>query len=89
MVVLCTALMPSTTAHRIGEILGIELDENSFFKTRDPLGDPISSTRKGIFIAGYCAGPKDIPESVIQASGASARASEVIAQAGAGGGTVT
>jgi heterodisulfide reductase subunit A len=82
MVVLCTALMPSTTAHRIGEILDIEIDENGFFRAQNPLGDPVSSTRAGIFIAGYCAGPKDIPESVTQASGASARASEVIAQAG-------
>lgn len=84
MVVLCTALKPSSTASKIGEILKIELDDNGFFKAKDPLGDPVSSARKGIYIAGYCAGPKDIPESVTQASGASARASEIIAQVGGG-----
>jgi len=84
MVVLCTALMPSSTSPRIGEILGIELDEYGFFKAKDSLGDPVNSTKEGIFIAGYCAGPKDIPESVSQASGASAKASEVIAQTGSG-----
>ncbi|UCH89178.1 MAG: CoB--CoM heterodisulfide reductase iron-sulfur subunit A family protein [Thermoplasmata archaeon] len=84
MVVLCTALMPSSTAPKMGEILGIELDEYGFFCAKDPLANPVCSTKKGIFIAGYCAGPKDIPESVAEASGASARASEVIAQSGGG-----
>jgi len=74
MLVLSTAIIPSPGNKRLGEVLGIEVDENGFFKQDSLLTDPIQSTRKGIFLAGCIQGPKDIPDSVSMASGAAAKA---------------
>ncbi len=74
MLVLSTAIMPNKANKRLGEILGIEVDENGFFKQDSLLTDPIQSTRKGVFLAGCIQGPKDIPDSVSMASGAAAKA---------------
>ena len=78
-VVLCPALIPKTENKRLAEEMGIELDEASFFKAKDLLTAPMDTTSAGIYICGYCQSPKDIPESVAQASGAAARAAETIA----------
>jgi len=74
MLVLSTAIIPSPGNKKLGEILGVEVDENGFFKQDSLLTDPIQSTRKGIFLAGCIQGPKDIPDSVSMASGAAAKA---------------
>jgi heterodisulfide reductase subunit A len=79
LVVLCPALIPKTENKRLAEEMGIELDDASFFKAKDLLTAPMDTTSAGIYICGYCQGPKDIPESVAQASGAAARAAETIA----------
>jgi len=79
LVVLCPALIPRQGNERLAEILKIELDEHAFFKAKDSLLEPIDTNLLGVFICGYCQGPKDIPESVAQASGAAARAAETIA----------
>jgi len=78
-VVLCPALVPRAANKEVGVILGLELDEYSFFKPKDPLFAPVDTNVPGVFICGYCQSPKDIPESVAQASAAAARAAEVIA----------
>jgi len=78
MAVLCTALVPRLDNKELADILGVELDEYGFFKAKDPLHAPVDTTVPGIFICGYCQGPKDISESVAQASGAAGRATEVI-----------
>ena len=74
MLVLSTAIMPNKDNKRVGAALGIDVDENGFFKQDSLLTDPIQSTRKGIFLAGCIQGPKDIPDSVSMASGAAAKA---------------
>ncbi len=79
LVVLCPALIPKTENKRLAEEMGIELDDASFFKAKDLLTAPMDTTSAGIYICGYCQSPKDIPESVAQASGAAARAAETIA----------
>jgi len=78
-VVLCPALIPRATNKELGTILGLELDEYGFFKPKDYLFAPVDTNVPGVFICGYCQSPKDIPESVAQASAAAARAAEVIA----------
>jgi heterodisulfide reductase subunit A len=78
LVVLCPALVPRVTNKELAEILGLELDEYGFFKSGDILYAPVNTNKQGIFICGYCQGPKDIPESVAQASGAAAKAAEAI-----------
>jgi len=59
--------------------LGIELDENGFVKTPDSPSQPLDTTRPGIFACGYVHSPRDIPDSVTQASGAAGRVAEGVA----------
>ncbi len=75
MAVLAVALVPRKGVTEFARVLGIELDEFSFFAT-NPFS-PMETTRAGIFVCGYCEGPADIPESVAQASGAAAKASQI------------
>jgi len=79
--VLAISLAPRRGAKELASLLGIGLDEYNFIKT-DPFAMS-DTTRAGIFACGYCRGPADIPESVAQASGAAARAAEVVAQTSA------
>ncbi len=74
MVVLSAAIVPSSGNEKLAEILDVELDENGFFESKDTLTAPMDSTRDGIYLAGCSQAPKDIPDSVAQASGAAARA---------------
>lgn len=77
MVVLCTALVPSESVQTLASVLGVELDEYNFFKLKDPF-DPTETTRAGIFVAGYCQAPRDIPECIAHGSAAASRALEVV-----------
>jgi heterodisulfide reductase subunit A len=76
MVVLATTLVPSGKNVQLAETVGVDLDRFGFFKLRDETFHPIESTRPGIYLAGYCAGPADIPESVAMGSAAAAKAVE-------------
>ncbi|MBN2335197.1 CoB--CoM heterodisulfide reductase iron-sulfur subunit A family protein [Candidatus Bathyarchaeota archaeon] len=78
MVVLCTALAPSRGNPSLAEVLGAELDKHGFFRQPDPLMAPLSTTRGGVFVCGFSNGPKDIPDSIAEASGAAAMASALI-----------
>ena len=78
MVVLSTALIPSECSKGLAKILDIELDENGFFKIKDKLQTPVDSTKNGIFLAGFCESPKDIPECVAQGSASAGRVFEVL-----------
>jgi len=79
LVVLAQAMIPQIT-RELAEILGIELDENGFVKIPDKLLQPLDTTRPGVFACGYVHSPRDIPDSVVQASGAAGRAAQVIAE---------
>jgi heterodisulfide reductase subunit A len=72
LVVLSAGLQPPADAREIAEKFGIELTENGFAAKR-PF-DPVGSTREGVYVCGPFAEPKDIPETVMEASSASARA---------------
>jgi len=88
MVILATACVPSASTPKLAELMGLELEENGFFKT-DPI-IPLDTSRPGVFVCGCAQGPMDIPESVAQASSAAARAAEIVAtvpKAAAGGGS--
>jgi heterodisulfide reductase subunit A-like polyferredoxin len=74
LVVLSTTIIPNKSNEKLAEIFQIELDNYGFFKERHINALPIDSTRSGIYIAGCALGPKDIPDSVAEASGAAARA---------------
>jgi len=68
LVVLATPLVPSNGTSKLAEILDTEVDEYSFYKEKTYYEKSISS-REGIFLAGFCQGPMDIPETVADASG--------------------
>ena len=74
MVVLSSAMIPSAGTRELAGVLGIEVDSDGFFKAMDSLTEPVSSTRLGVLLCGCACGPKDIPDSVAQASAASAKA---------------
>jgi heterodisulfide reductase subunit A len=78
LLVLSTAIIPNRDNKRLGETLGVDVDENGFFKQQSLLNNPIQSTKEGVFLAGCIQGPKDIPDSVAMASGAAAKAVEPI-----------
>jgi heterodisulfide reductase subunit A-like polyferredoxin len=78
LVVLAQAMVPQITQD-LAKILGIDLDEDGFVKIPDKLVQPLDTTKPGIFACGYVHSPRDIPDSVTQASGAAGRAAEAIA----------
>jgi heterodisulfide reductase subunit A len=85
LVVLAQAMIPQITKE-FADILGIELNEDGFVKVPDKLAQPLDTTKPGIFVCGYVHSPRDIPDSVTQASGAAGRAAEEIASLGSRGG---
>jgi heterodisulfide reductase subunit A len=74
LVVLTCAMIPSAGTPDLAAALGIEVDKDGYFRLADPLADPVASTRQGVYLCGCASGPKDIPDSVAQASAAGARA---------------
>lgn len=76
MVVLSVGVESPDDAEAIARVADIELNHYNFCRTR--VDSPLSTTRDGVFVAGAFQGPKDIPESVTQASGVAAIASELL-----------
>jgi heterodisulfide reductase subunit A len=70
LVVLSVGMLPPKSAKDIADRFGIELNEFSFCRTSS--FEPVASSRDGIFVSGPFTEPKDIPETVMQASGAAA-----------------
>ncbi len=81
MVVLGTGLTARRDAGKVAQVFGISLSADGFFMEAHPKLRPVSTSVDGIFVAGCCQGPKDIPDTVAQAEGAAA---EVLALAGQG-----
>ncbi len=77
MVVLATGLQPPKSAKELSETFGFELNEHGFSLTNK--FTPLDTTKPGIYVCGAFSAPKDIPDSVAQASGAAVRASGMIA----------
>lgn len=73
MVVLATAIEPDPTAKRMATMLTASIDTNNFFTEAHPKLKPVESPTAGIYLSGVCQGPKDIPETVAQASAAAAK----------------
>jgi len=72
MVVLGTGLTKRRGAEKIAQIFGISQSADGFFMEAHPKLRPVATTVDGIFLAGCCQGPKDIPDTVAQASAAAA-----------------
>jgi heterodisulfide reductase subunit A len=76
MVVLAPAIIPSDGTPELAATLDVEVDDDGFFATTEDGGDMVETTRPGVYAAGCATGPKDIPDSVAEASGAASRALE-------------
>ncbi len=75
MVVLSVGLKPHPTLPSLSQVLSAPQDEFGFLETR------LLENRPGVFVCGVGAGPKDIPETVVEASAAAARVENLLAEA--------
>jgi heterodisulfide reductase subunit A len=72
-VVLMVGMEACEDAHEVARIVNISHDKDGWFIESHPKLEPVATTTDGIFIAGTCVAPKDIPDSVAQARAAAAR----------------
>jgi heterodisulfide reductase subunit A len=79
LVVLSTALIPPKNINMLKEAAALDLNKYNFVDTKPFTSEDTS--RQGVYVCGAVSEPKDIPETVIQASAAAARASELLAKA--------
>jgi len=80
MVVLGTGLTARHDAEKVAQVLGISQSADRFFMEAHPKLRPVATNVDGIFLAGCCQGPKDIPDTVAHASAAAAEAISLSAQ---------
>lgn len=73
MVVLATGLEPADDTKKLGRILGLKQSPDGWLMAMNSNTDPTGTSVGGIYIAGVCQGPKDIPDSVAQGSAAAAQ----------------
>lgn len=78
MVVLMNALEPQADAKELGLKAGISCSMAGWYTERHPKLDPVATMTDGVFVAGVCQGPKDIPASVAQGAAAAARVQGMI-----------
>ena len=80
MVVLATAVELQKDIKSLAQKMSLSMDGSGFFKELHPKLKPVETAVEGIFLAGCCQGPKDIPDTVAQAKGAAAAAAVPLAQ---------
>jgi heterodisulfide reductase subunit A2 len=80
MVVLAAGLEPRADSTEVGKRFGISCSTAGFFIEKHPKLDPVATMTEGVFVAGVCQGPKDIPASVAQGAAAAARVQGYIQQ---------
>ncbi len=73
LVILSVGLEPVDDSEKLAGLLGIARDEDGWYAEKDYNADPTGTERGGIYVAGVCQGPKDIPDTVAQASEVAAR----------------
>ncbi|MFC2124659.1 FAD-dependent oxidoreductase [Bacteroidota bacterium] len=72
MVVLAVGLIPSPETEDLSRMLGVQRDVDGWFSELDYNGSPTDTDKGGIYVAGMCQAPKDIPDTVAQASAVAA-----------------
>ncbi len=73
MVVLANAMVPARGVQQLAQKLNVGYDEHGFLSESHPKLRPVETNAAGVFVCGACQGPKDIPESVAQASAAAGK----------------
>ena len=72
MVILAVGLVPSPGTEELSRMLGVQKDIDGWFSELDYNGNPTDTDKGGIYVAGMCQAPKDIPDTVAQASAVAA-----------------
>lgn len=72
MVILSAALKPAAGAEELARKMSLSCDQGNFFLEKHPKLAPVEASSDGLFLAGACQGPKDIPDSVAQGAAAAA-----------------
>jgi len=72
MVILAVGLVPSEGVRDLARMLGLSLESDGWFRELNYNGSPTDTERGGVFVAGACQAPKDIPDTVAQASAVAA-----------------
>jgi heterodisulfide reductase subunit A len=80
MVVLCQAMIPSGSIKDMSSMMHLSLNDYQFVHIPDRLFHPVDTEIPGLFACGFCQAPQDIPDSVVQASAAAARAAEFVSK---------
>ncbi len=80
LIVLVPAMVPRKDSDKLARILRINASEDGFYLEAHPKLKPVDTSTNGIFIAGCCQAPKDIQDTVAQASGAAARAANILSK---------
>jgi heterodisulfide reductase subunit A2 len=80
MVILSAGLEPRADAKAVSKLFGISCSADGWYIEKHPKLDPVATMTDGVFIAGVCQGPKDIPSSVSQGAAAAARVLSIIGQ---------
>jgi heterodisulfide reductase subunit A len=73
MVVLMVGMEAREDSGKVARLVNISRDKDGWFIESHPKLDPVATTTDGVFIAGACSSPKDIPETVAQARATAAR----------------
>ena len=82
LVVLAVGLVPRADTQSMGELLGLSSSDDGFFKEAHAKFRPTETDVSGVFLAGCCQGPKDIPDAVAQGKAAAASAIVVMSRSG-------
>jgi len=80
LVILCVAMEPQPDMEAVARLFNISRSADGFLLEKHPKLDPVATPTDGVFIAGCCQGPKDIPDTVAQASAAAARVLAMISK---------
>ena len=73
LVILMVGMEARSDATEVARLVNISQDKDGWFMESHPKLDPVATTTEGIYIAGACAAPKDVPDTVAQARAAAAR----------------
>jgi heterodisulfide reductase subunit A len=84
LVVLSVGISPGKNSWDLARILGINLADDGFFDIKHPLSSNETNV-DGIFVAGTCQGPKDIPDSIAHGIAAASKAMQVLAESASQG----
>jgi heterodisulfide reductase subunit A len=78
MVILSIGIEPSTGSEKLAQLLSVQRSEDGFLMELHPKLEPMKTATDGIFLAGACQSPKDIPDTVAHAGGAASEALSLI-----------